>query len=260
MAPRPTEARPARATSALACPQALCPRAWLAGSLVLTLVLALTGCGSSDNGVASKPASEILAASRAAALSASSVHVSSKTKTGSATSTSDLELGRSSGHAIMSLLGLRFEVLRTGGALYLRGNRTFRERLGNQLGGREGVAAAVKLPASTWVKVPAGNSSAAGLGSLTNITSELPIILHTVPVLKGHETAINGHKAITLNETAKLFTGLWYITTTGKPYPIQLVKRGRQTGKTTFSSWNEPITLSAPTKTIDISQLEGKEH
>jgi hypothetical protein len=253
-------ARLTGATGALARPQALRPRACFSGSLVLSLVLSLLGCGSSDNGVASKPASEILAASRAAALNASSVRVSSKTKTGPATSTSKLELGTSSGRAAYSLLGLRFEVIRTGGVLYLRGNKTFRERLGSKLGGQEGAAAAVKLPASTWVKVSAGNSSAAGLGALTSISSELPLILHHVPVVKGQEIAINGQKAVTLKEAAKLFTGLWYIATTGKPYPIQLVKHGRQTGRTTFTGWNEPIRLSAPTKTVDISQLEGKEH
>jgi hypothetical protein len=259
---RPTAMRLSSASAVLTRARALRTPAGLPCSLVLALALAMgvVGCGSSDNGVASKPASEILAASRNAARGASSVRVSRKTKTELETSTSKLELGTNSGRAALSLLGLRFEVLRAGGALYLRGNQRFRERLGYKLGGQEGAAAAVRLPASTWVKVPAGNSSAAELGALTNISYELPVILHQVPVVKGHEITVNGQKAITLKETAKLFTGLWYIATTGEPYPIQFVTHGRQNGKTSFTGWNDPITLSAPTNTVDIRTLEGKAH
>ena len=46
--------------------------------VILVLGAALAGCGSSSNGVASESASEILAASRAAAQSASAVHLTSK--------------------------------------------------------------------------------------------------------------------------------------------------------------------------------------
>jgi hypothetical protein len=230
-------------------------------ALVLVLATVLAGCGSSDNGVASKPASEILAASKTAAKSASSVRISSTTKTGpSSTSTFKLELGSDSGRAAYSLLGLRFEVLRTGGSLYVRGNKTFRERLGSKLGGQEGANAAAKLPASTWVKVPAGSSTLTGLGELTNIGVELPRILAPAPVVKGHETVVDGQKAVTLKESTLRYTGTLYIATTGEPYPIQLVKHGRQTGKMTFSGWNDPLKLSAPTNTIDISTLEGKGH
>jgi hypothetical protein len=229
----------------------------------LLCALVLTGCGSSgssDNGVASKPASEMLAATTAAAKRARSVRVSSTTTTGPATSTFRLELGASGGRAAFSLLGLRFEVLRTGGALYVRGNKTFRTRLGSKLGGREGAAAAAKISPSTWVKVPAGNSSLAELGALTSIGSELPRILAPAPVVKGPKTTINGQKAITLKESTLRYDGLLYIATTGEPYPIQLAKHGRQTGKITFSDWNEPVTVSAPGNSVDISQLEGKRH
>lgn len=259
---RPTTARPVEAAGVLARPRATHGGVGLLGLLALTLMLAmvLAGCGSSDNGVSSKPASEILAASTNAAKSASSVRISSTTKTGPATSTFKLELGMSSGRAAFFLLGLRFEVLRTGGAVYLRGNKTFRERFGSKLGGQEGARAAAKLPAGTWIKVPAGNSTLAGLGELTNISAELPRVLSPQPVVKGPETTINGQKAITLKETAKLYNGLLYIATTGKPYPIQLVKHGRQTGKTTFAGWNDPVVVNPPTNTIDISKLEGKVH
>jgi hypothetical protein len=229
-------------------------------ALVLVLAMVLVGCGSSDNGVASKPASEILAASATAAKSASSVRISSETRTGPVTSTFKLELGRSSGRAIYSFLGMRFEVLRTGGAVYLRGNKRFRERLGYKLGGQEGATAAVKLPTGIWIEVPAGNDSLPELRELTSISASIARILRGGPFTKGPETTIEGQKAVTLKKAAKLYTGLLYIATTGEPYPIQLVKQSRQTGKIAFTGWNEPITLSAPTNTVDIRTLEGKAH
>jgi hypothetical protein len=253
-------ARPLTATRVVARPHTVRPHAVVFWVLALALAMVLASCGSADNGVASKPASEILAASTNAAKSASSVRISSTTKTGPATSTFNLELGTNSGRAAYSLIGLRFEVLRTGGALYLRGNKTFRGRLGNKLGGKTGAVAAAKLPAGTWIKVPAASSSLAGLGELTNISAELPRILAPAPVVKGTATTINGQRAITLKETTKLYNGTLYIATTGEPYPIQLVKHGRQTGKMTFTGWNDPIKLSAPANTVDISRLEGKGH
>ncbi len=64
---------PSRLQSARA--RARAPLALLLAAALAVAVAALAGCGSSGNGVASKSPSEILAASKAAALSASSVHV-----------------------------------------------------------------------------------------------------------------------------------------------------------------------------------------
>jgi hypothetical protein len=63
---------------------------------------------------------------------------------------------------------------------------------------------------------------------------------------------VNGQKAIELKMTAKLFSGSLYIATTGKPYPIELIKRGRETGQTTFSHWNQSVSLTAPPNAIAV--------
>ena len=78
-------------------------------------LLAVSGCGSSDNGVAGKSAKEILQASKAAAVGADSVHVLAKNAQGRLSFTSDLELSRDGGHArFVSLLGFHLDVIQIG--------------------------------------------------------------------------------------------------------------------------------------------------
>jgi hypothetical protein len=234
--------------------------------LAAVLSAALASCGSSGNGVAAKPASEILAASTAAAESASSVHILSTTKANGATITTNLQLASNDGRSALSLPGFSYEVMRIGGTVYVRGNKAFNGHLGQRLGGAEGATIA-KLPAGTWMKAPATSRLGTGLTALTNMRSELQSILRGDTLAKGPETTVNGQHAITLHEAKKFYTRSLYIATTGKPYPIQImrqpltnVKALSQSAITTFSGWNAPIALSAPANTVDISQLEGKGH
>jgi hypothetical protein len=46
------------------------------------------------------------------------------------------------------------------------------------------------------------------------------------------------------------------VSLVGEPYPIKLTKTGRASGQITFSGWNDPVTVSAPSNAIEISQLQ----
>jgi hypothetical protein len=72
------------------------------------------------------------------------------------------------------------------------------------------------------------------------------------PVTKGTTTTANGQKAIELKQTGQLYAGKIYIATMGKPFPLEIAKTGRETGHTTFTNWNQPVSLSVPSKTISI--------
>jgi hypothetical protein len=214
----------------------------------LAVLALLAGCGSSANGVASKSASEILAASRAAAVSASSVHLVSSSKVSRAKLAVDARMAEKQGHSKVSLLGIAFEAIRTESTLYLKGNRFFDARLEATLG--------VTVPSGMWLK-GSSTGSLAQIGSFTNPKHELSIILGARGTLtKGPRTTINGQPAIELNETTKLATTTLYVAMTGKPYPIETRKLGRETGKTTFTGWNQPVYVTAPSNAVDISQLE----
>jgi len=216
----------------------------LGASLALLLAVALAGCGgSSGNGVTSKSPTEILAASKAGAVSATSVRVSSKNSQGPLLRTSNLELASNGGRAQVSAFGLAFELIRAGNTLYLRGTRAFYQRLGGS---------AAHVPQGAWLKAPAnGSVQLAQLAAFTDLSGELNRLLSTSgPTAKGATTTVNGQKAIELKETAKLFSRSLYVATTGKPYPIQLVNRGREAGLIRFSGWNEPVSLTAPPNAI----------
>jgi hypothetical protein len=228
-------------------------RAALAPLLAAAIAALAAGCGSSGNGVSSKSANEIMAASKAAANKASSARVATKVAQGKLELTSHIEFASNGGHAQVSFAGLAFEVLRIGSTLYVKGNRAFESRLT--------ATASKKIPEGTWIKASASGTQLAQLAAFTDKTGEMSRLLSSSgPLTKGSTTTVNGQKAIELKQTAKLYTGSAFIATTGEPYPIQLLKHGRETGETSFSDWNQPVTLTAPTNSVEVSQLEHEKH
>jgi ABC-type cobalamin/Fe3+-siderophores transport system ATPase subunit len=213
--------------------------------VVFTAVLA--GCGSSDNGVAAKSASEILTASKTAASNANSVQIIGKNGAGRASLALNMYLANNSAHGQIDLFGLSFEVIRTGDTLYVKGNPTFANRLSTTTG--------LHIPPNTWLKGSTHNGALAQLGGLTEPHNELARILSTLdPPQKGARVRINGQPTIELKQT-KPDTSTLYIATTGQPYPLQIIKHGQETGKTTFTNWNQHITITPPPNPIDITQL-----
>jgi hypothetical protein len=218
------------------------------GVTCLGLLALLTGCGSSTNGVASKSAPEILAATRAAAQSASSVHVTSSAAVGGSKFTLVASLAKNQGQARLSVLGIGLQAIRSGGMLYVKGDRAFDARLESSMG--------VKVPPGVWLRGPA-TGALGRVGAFTDMKREVPLILSGGgPVTKGATVNVGGQPTITLKETRKLYTGTLYVATTGRPYPLRLTKTGRETGQTTFTGWNDPVSVSPPASSVDISQLE----
>jgi hypothetical protein len=234
---------------ALAAPR----RAILLGVAWLALLVPLAGCGAADNGVASKSAVQILAAAKAAAQSASSVHIAGTTGLSGTTLSINASLAKDHGHARVSLARIEMEAIRTGETLYIKGNRAYNAQLESTIG--------VKVPAGVWLKRPA-SGRLDRIGAVTEIEREVPLILNqSGPITKGATVKINGQPAIEIKETAKLYTQTLYVATTGNPYPLQLVKHGRETGQTTFTGWNDPVSVSAPSNAVELSQLQhAKRH
>jgi hypothetical protein len=211
---------------------------------VLALAVLLAGCGgSSSNGVASKSAGEILAASRSAAVSASSVRVLSRSAQGPLVVTLDLERASDGARAKASLLGLSFEVIRIDGTLYVTGNKVFLRRLAASTG--------IHIPSGRWLKTTTANARLAQLAAYTTPT-ELNLLLSGASPVKGATTTIEGQPVIALKESGKLYSGALYVATTGQPYPIEILKHGRETGQTTFTGWNQPISLTPPANAIAV--------
>jgi len=222
-------------------------------ALAAASLLALSGCGGSDNGVASKPGQEILAAAKQAAESASSVHVVSNTFQGPLKASVDLALAKNGGRGHVSLIGLDFEIIHIGSTVYVKGGAAFDARLATVLG------KAVHIPQGTWLKGPATAGPLSQLAAFTDLRGELDRLLSTPgPITKGAGATVAGQKAIELKERTKVYAGSLFIATTGKPYPIEQLKSGgRERGRTSFSAWGQPVSLTAPSPAVDVGSLKG---
>jgi hypothetical protein len=221
------------------------------GSVLVLALVVLAGCGgsSSSNTIASKSATEILTESKAAADSASSVHVSGSIKSGTAPVTIDLNLASGKGaRGEISENGASFKLILVGGTAYISGSPAFYRSLGG--------AAAAQLLDGKWLKASATSGEFASFNSLANMRQLIDTTLAAHGVLtKGATSTVNGQQAIAITDTNK--TGTLYVATTGKPYPVAITKGGSENGKITFSNWNQPVTITAPPNSVDLSELKA---
>ncbi len=220
------------------------------GILLALAVAALGGCGgSSGNGVASKSPTEIVAAAKAAVDGASTVHVSGSTVTGGSPITLDLSLVTGKGgRGRLAENGLSFEVIEIDGTIYINGSSAFYTHFAGP--------AAAQLLHGKWLKASTSNTSFAGLSSLTDLHKLLNAALTTSnnTLVAAGTSTVGGQPVVGVKDTAQ--NGILYVATTGPAYPLEITKSGTGGGTITFSEWDRPVTLTAPTNAVDIEQLQ----
>jgi len=224
----------------------------LASAIVSALVLlAVAACGSSgsgsSNGIASKSPDQIVAAATNAVSNVSSVHVAGAVPNANQPITLDLSLvNGKGGKGSMSESGLSFQIVALGQEVYINGSSSFWTKFGG--------APAAQLLSGKWLKAPA-TGQLASLATLTNGHKLFGQLLSSHGKLeKGKATTIQGQPAIPITDATN--GGTLYVATTGKPYPIEIVKSGSGGGHIVFDRFNQPVSLTAPAKAIDISQLK----
>lgn len=192
---------------------------------------------------------EILSEAKAAADSASSVHVSGSIKSGTAPVTLDLNLASGKGaRGEISENGASFKLILLGDTAYISGSPAFYRSLGG--------AAAAQLLDGKWLKTSARSGEFASFGALANMSQLIDTTLAAHGVLaKGATTTVNGQQAIAVSDATK--SGTLYVATTGKPYPIQIAKGSGESGKIDFDNWNQPVTITAPANAVDLSELKA---
>jgi hypothetical protein len=226
-------------------------RRFAAIALSLLLAVAVAACGgsgsSSSNGVAAKSPDAIVSAVSAAVAGVRSVHVSGSVGNGGSLTTLDLNLvSGKGGRGSMSENGLAFQIVAVGQEVYINASPAFWRHAGGN--------AAAQLFSGKWLKAPASGQFAS-LAALTNVQELFTKLLSNHGKLaKGSTTTISGQKVIAITDTTQ--GGNLYVATTGKPYPIEIVKTGSQAGRVKFDHFNESVSLTAPANAIDISQLK----
>jgi hypothetical protein len=215
---------------------------------VCAALLGVAGCGgSSDNGVASKSPDQIVSAAQNAVSGVKTVRVAGNVTSTGSPITLDLQLaaGRGGGGQ-MSESGLSFKIIAVNQTVYMNGSDAFWSHVGG--------TAAVQLFHGKWLKAPA-TGQFASLAALTDVQTLFSKLLSTHGTLaKGGTSTINGQQVVAVHDTT--MGGTLYVATTGQPYPIEISKTGAQGGRIVFDRYNQPVTLTVPANSIDVSKLK----
>jgi hypothetical protein len=224
---------------------------------MLLIAAVLSACGGSggggDNGLASKSAGEIIKATTKASESAKSVHVSGSLNQGGTNISLDLKMAAGVGASgWMSDAGKRFSLVLDHNTLYINGGASFWKAFGN--------AAVASVLQGKWLKTPA-TGHYASIAKFADLRQFFQQIYDETngKVAKTSTKTINGTKVIGVRDTTK--TGTLYIATNGKPYPVEIdgatSSKSGATGKLDFTDFNSAVTITAPKKSISLSQLES---
>jgi len=226
--------------------------AWLPLLAVVGAVLLLAGCGGKkgpkDNGVAKMSPSDALAEVKDAVTGATSVHIVGTGSTGGQPLGLNLKLVKGKGGAgHITVNGLSFDIIRIGDKAYFKGSSSFWSKFGG--------SAAAQLFNGKWLMAPANKGELASFTPLTNLTALTNQVLASHGVLKmGATTEINGQPAVAIVDQSN--GGTLYVATTGPAYPLKLTP-GKGKGAIAFSDWDQPVSLTAPAKSIDYDKLTG---
>jgi hypothetical protein len=220
--------------------------------LILLQGAALAGCGGSShhgNGVAERSPTAILAAAQAASEAASSVHVRGSIEGASAHESFDIEiLARRGTRGSVTTGGASFELIETGGTLYLKGDAAFYERVG-------GKEAARRLQGK-WLKAPATDPRVRPVLRLTDLHGLVSVSLAGHSRLAAAGTSvIDGVPVVGVRDSAKRETV--YVATSGQPYPMQISKTGIGAGTLRLDRWNARVALAPPAHAIDLAALQS---
>jgi hypothetical protein len=219
--------------------------AWGVSSLLFACALSACG-GASSNGVASKSPSGIVSAALNAIDAASSAHISGTVVSGSSPISLNLSLVSGvGGTGDMSENGLSFKIVVIRNEVYINGSPGFWKHFGG--------ATAAQVFKGKWLKAPASGQFAS-LAQLSNLHALLGTVLSTHGALtKTGTSTVQGESAVGVRDVTQ--GGTLYVASTGKPYPLEILKSGSQGGRIVLDDFDKSVSLTPPSGAIDISKF-----
>ena len=214
---------------------------------VVLVILVLTACGGggSSNGEAKKPAGQVVKDAERAALKADLVHVVGAGKDSGRPLRLDIWMGRAKAKGHLEENGARFDLVRTGNTIYVKGSDAFLRRFA----GASGAA----LFRGRWIKASTTDAQFAALAPLTDISSFFKGVLGQHGKIENRgETTRNGDKVVEIHDATE--GGTLYIAAEGDPFPLDVAGGGAQ-GDITFSDWNGDEPITAPRNAVDLASL-----
>lgn len=195
------------------------------------------------NGVVSQTPARIVAAASRAIETASAVHVVGAIVDNGIRVRLDLHLSRGrGGQGEVSENGLGFRLISTGKLLYIEGSNAFWDHYGG--------ARAAKLFRGKWLKAP----DAGQFGTLGKLATTQGLVGQLLgkhgKLSRAGRTTVDGHPAVGVIDRTQ--GGTLFVATTGRPYPLEIVKRGANGGYVKFTGFNQPVTITPPSKSISL--------
>jgi hypothetical protein len=223
------------------------PRRTAAVLIATVATVGLTACGGGDddNGVADKPAEEILDDATSAAAEAESARINGEFVDDDGLSTTfDLEFDETGAAGTLTVENAEFEITSVDGTFYMKGAADAWDQFAGEGAGQ--------IVADKYVLIPA--DQAGGFETFTDISSFTDELLTPDgEVSIADETEIDGQKVVGLTSDAG---GFLYIATTGDPLPVQLKAPEGEDGAANFE-WNIDVDIEAPPEDeiVDFSTL-----
>lgn len=238
--------------------------------LIAAAVLLLgTGCGAVDsgggggasptptgNGVADKPAEEILRMATAAFRKAGSVRVKGNGDYDGELYAIDMRIkGGGGGKGTVTVQHNLVEILRIGKDAYLKGDADFwKQQTGN--------ATAAELLKGKYLKAPSDEPELKAILLFTDVDTFADKLLKVDGgATKGERRTVAGVDTIGVTFKSGKDKATLYVATTGKPYPMQLSAASTTTDAAAldFTEYDKPLELKPPPAdlVVDTSKLGG---
>jgi hypothetical protein len=246
----------------------------LAAGVVGTALL-LTACGSSGGSTSTAPtatsasrspaptptpfagqtAEQVLAAAKAAAATAKSVHVKGSVTQDGETMTLDMTMAAGGlADGTMTVQGGLLTLRRIGQEAYMQGDKKF--------WAASGAGEAAALLTGKWIKMPIAQKDFGDFNSFTDLKTFVAEGLTpegTVTRVAGKP--IGGVETVGLSDGTSDGAGILYISTGTPPYPLltEPVAGATSTDRMEFSDWDAAVDITAPPadEVVDIAKLAG---
>jgi len=210
-----------------------------------------TSSGTSTSSEAAKSASQILSDAQAAAQSASSVHESISGIPGEFSGADLTLVAGKGGTGTMTIRQSPVKLVVIGDSFYMQAGAPFWRTVSPS-------PAAAQLLADRWIKVPTTGSQAASFAPVASFTSMHEFLGSALQptggtVTKAGTTMMSGSSAVAL----KSANGSLFVSLSGTPYPLAIQQDpAKGHGVLTFTNWNAPVVLAAPSGAIDFSSIK----
>lgn len=205
-----------------------------------------------DNGVASLSAHEILGKAIAAEKAATSVRMKGEVPQGTGVLAIDLALGSGQANGQMTIDDVPVSIMATGGNTYIKAPAALFDKMGGDAGKVAG-----QVLGDQWFEVPTSGGLANSFRGLGNITDKDTLFGQlassgSVASVKG-TGQVNGQPVVLLTGPKK---GTLAVATTGQPYPVQIKAASGSPGQIDFTDWNQPVGATVPANLVDLSALQ----